>query len=67
MMNKLKVREFVPNTVYYVMSEQPNFCPFCQTRLDIVEYVLIDQEITQVNHCDDCDCEILMIEEDDEI
>jgi len=65
-MDNLKVREFVPNTIYYIMNEQPNCCPSCQTRLDIIEYVLIEQQRIQVNYCDLCDCEILMVDEDDE-
>ena len=46
------------------MSEQPNCCPKCQTRLDIIETVMIEDEEIQVNYCEECDVEILMIDED---
>ena len=63
----LKTREFVPNSIYYIMSEQPNCCPKCQTRLDIIETVLIENEEIQVNYCKECDVEVLMIDEDFEL
>lgn len=65
-MNHPKIRAFVPNTIYYIMNEQPNCCPSCQTRLDIIEYALIEQQLVQVNFCNSCKIEILMVEEDDE-
>ncbi|MBC7755256.1 MAG: hypothetical protein H7Z20_01180 [Bdellovibrio sp.] len=46
------------------MSEQPNCCPHCQFRLDIIETVLIENEEIQVNYCEQCDSEVLMIDED---
>jgi Zn ribbon nucleic-acid-binding protein len=46
------------------MSEQPNCCPACQTRLDIIETVMIEDEVIQVNYCEECGAEILMIDED---
>lgn len=46
------------------MSEQPNCCPHCQCRLDIIETVLIENEAIQVNYCNKCNIEILMIDED---
>jgi hypothetical protein len=58
-----KVREYVQNTIYYVMSEQPNCCPKCQTRLDIIETVIVRDELIQVNYCEECDAEVLMIDE----
>lgn len=63
-MIQLKTREFVPNSVYYIMSEMPNCCPICQTRLDIIEAVIIENEEIQVNYCEKCNCEVLMIDED---
>lgn len=60
----LKIRKFVPNSIYYIMSEQPNCCPKCQTRLDIIETVMIENEEIQVNYCDKCNAEVLMIDED---
>ncbi len=43
-MTHLRIREFVPNTIYYIMSGMPNCCPKCQTRLDIIETVKIENE-----------------------
>jgi hypothetical protein len=63
-MTILKTRAFVPNSIYYIMSEMPNCCPACQTRLDIIETVLIEDEEIQVNYCDKCNCEVLMVDED---
>jgi uncharacterized protein YbaR (Trm112 family) len=60
----LKTREFVPSSVYYIMSEMPNCCPTCQNRLDIIETVLIENEEIQVNYCEKCDFEVLMVDED---
>lgn len=60
----LKTREFAHNSIYYIMSEQPNCCPACQTRLDIIETVMIEDEVIQVNYCEECGAEILMIDED---
>lgn len=52
------------NTIYFIMSEQPNCCPICQTRLDIIETVMIENEEIQVNYCDNCNVEVLMIDEE---
>lgn len=49
------------------MSEQPNCCPHCQFRLDIIETVMIENEEIQVNYCEKCDAEVLMIDEDAEL
>jgi hypothetical protein len=45
------------------MSEQPNCCPFCQCRLDIIETVFVENGEIQVNYCDKCEIEVSMIEE----
>lgn len=63
-MTLLKTRERPSNPIYYIMSEQPNCCPTCQTRLDIIETVLIEDEEIQVNYCNECNVEVLMIDED---
>ena len=63
-MINLKTREFVPNSVYYIMSEMPNCCPKCQARLEIIKTVMIENEEVQVNYCTICNSEILMVDED---
>lgn len=52
------------NPVYYIMNEQPNCCPSCATRLDVMETVLVENEEVQINYCGICDQEILMVEDD---
>lgn len=63
-MTNLSKRAFVPNASYYIMSEQPNCCPKCATRLDVMENVIIENEIVQINYCESCNQEILMVEDD---
>lgn len=63
-MTHLKVREFVPQSIYYIMSEQPNCCPKCQNRLNIIETVKIEHEEIQINFCEECDEEVLMVDAD---
>jgi hypothetical protein len=53
-----------PYAIYYIMSEQPNCCPHCQFRLEVNETVMIENEVIQVNFCEECQLEILMIDED---
>jgi hypothetical protein len=64
-MTNISERAFVPNAIYYVMSEQPNSCPKCVTRLDVMENVIIENEIVQINYCETCNQEVLMVEDDD--
>ena len=59
-----KTRQFIPHTIYYIMSEQPNCCPICATRLGVMETVMIENEKVQVNYCESCNQEILMVEDD---
>ena len=63
-MPSLSKRAFIPSSVYFIMTQHPNCCPYCQCRLDIVETVLILEDEIQVNFCDKCGIEILMIDED---
>jgi hypothetical protein len=66
-MTNLKIRAFTPNSLYYIMTEQPNCCPTCQSRLDIIETVMIQDEMVQVNYCDECNLEVLMVDDDVEL
>jgi hypothetical protein len=66
-MPNLNKKAFIINSIYYIMSEQPNYCPHCQFRLDIIETVMIEDEEIQVNYCEKCDAEVLMIDEDAEL
>jgi hypothetical protein len=57
-----EINEQSPYTVFHVMSEQPDCCPLCQTRLDLLEVVMIDDERVFVNFCVACQREILIVE-----
>jgi len=62
-MTVLKTRESIPDTIYYIMSDQPDCCPKCQTRLDFIEIVMINDERVFVKFCDECQCEVLIVED----
>lgn len=58
----MKVRESEPDTVLYIMSDQPDRCPACQKRLDLVEIVMMDNERVFVEFCEECQREVLIVE-----
>lgn len=62
-MTALKTRESIPNMVFHIMSDQPDCCPKCQTRLDFVEEIIIDDEHVFVKFCDECQREVLIVED----
>lgn len=62
-MTVLKTRESYPDMILYILSDQPDCCPKCQTRLDLIDEVLIDDEHVFVKFCDVCQCEVLMVED----
>jgi hypothetical protein len=48
--------------IYYIMSDQPDCCGKCGSRLDLVEIRVIDGERVFVNSCNECHREILIVE-----
>ena len=40
----LRVIENIPDAIYYIMSDQPDCCPKCQRRLDLIEIAMMDDE-----------------------
>lgn len=62
-MTVLKTRESYPDMILYIMSDQSDCCPKCRTRLDWVDEVMIDDECVFVKFCDECQCEVLMVED----
>jgi len=62
-MTRLMGRESAPDAVYYIMSDQPDCCPKCQRRLNLIKMVMIDDERVFVNFCEDCQREILIVED----
>jgi len=59
----LKASEYTPDTVYYIMSDQPDRCPKCQRRLDLVKIEMVGEERVFVNFCETCQREILIVED----
>jgi hypothetical protein len=58
----MKTRESKPDIVLYIMSDQPDCCPACQKRLDLVEIVMMDNERVFVEFCEECQREVLIVE-----
>jgi len=48
--------------IYYIMSDQPDCCGKCGSRLEMVEVRLIDDERVFVNICGECSREVLVVE-----
>lgn len=49
--------------IYYIMSDQPDCCGKCGSRLDLIEIKLIDGERVFVTECLGCQREVLLVEE----
>lgn len=62
-MTILKTRESYPDMMLYIMSDQPDCCPKCQTGLDMVEEIIIDNEHVFVKFCGECQREVLIVED----
>ena len=48
--------------IYYIMSDQPDCCGKCGSRLVLVEIKVIDGERVFVNSCAECHREVLVVE-----
>lgn len=49
--------------IYYIMSDQPDCCGKCGSRVDLLEIVMIEGERVFVTECLGCHREILIVEE----
>ena len=49
--------------IYYIMSDQPDCCGRCGSRVDLLEIKMIDGERVFVTECLGCHREILIVEE----
>lgn len=49
-------------SIYYIMSDQPDCCGKCGSRLELIEIRVIDGERVFVNSCDECHREVLVVE-----
>jgi hypothetical protein len=48
--------------IYYIMSDQPDCCGKCGSRLDLVEIRVIGGEQVFVNNCGECHREVFIVE-----
>ena len=49
--------------IYYVMSDQPDCCGKCGSRLDLMEIRVIDGEQVFVSECLGCKRAVLVVED----
>jgi len=49
--------------IYYIMSDQPDYCGKCGSRLDLVGIRVVDGERVFVSECLGCHREVLIVEE----
>lgn len=61
-MIKPALNEPLPHTLYHIVSDQPDCCPTCQTRLDLLEVVMIDEERVFKSFCETCQRKFLLVE-----
>jgi hypothetical protein len=50
-------------SIFYIMSDQPDRCGSCGSRLDLIEIVMMDGERVFVSECLGCHREVLLVEE----
>lgn len=48
---------------FQIMSDQPDCCGKCGSRLDLIKIVHMDGERVFVSHCDECLREVLIVED----
>ena len=48
--------------IFYIMSDQPDCCGECGSRLDLVEIRVVDGERIFVSECLGCHHEVLIVE-----
>ena len=48
--------------IYYIMSDQPDCCSKCGSRLDLKKIKVVDGERIFVNECLGCHREVLVVE-----
>ena len=56
--------QFPPDAVYQVMTEQPDTCHRCGSRLMLLEIMNIDNQRVFVCDCLECQCIIPIVEDD---
>ena len=53
----------VDRPIYYIMSDQPDCCGKCGSRLNLKEIKVIDGERIFVNECFGCQREVSIVED----
>ncbi len=49
--------------VFQIMSDQPDCCGKCGSRLELIELVMINDESVFVFFCDECQRKVLIVED----
>ena len=49
--------------IFYVMSDQPDCCGKCGSRLELIDIVQMEEEHVFVSWCEACRREVLIVEE----
>ncbi len=52
----------IPGSYYQIMSDQPDCCGKCGSRLVLVDATHIDGERAFLSHCKCCQTEVLIVE-----
>lgn len=59
----LNIQNELDKRVFYVMCDQPNCCPYCQSRTEIMQTIDYEKEKIQVNFCSKCEKTYLFVDE----
>ena len=60
----MQLLETLPDyPIYHIMSDQPDCCGKCGSRLDLIEIKEIDGEQVFVNECLGCHREVVIVED----
>lgn len=61
--SRLKTRPYDPEAVYYIVSDQPDCCGKCGSRLERIDTVMIEDETIYVTECLGCGKEVLLVDD----
>lgn len=49
--------------IFYIMSDQPDCCGKCGSRLDLIDIVQMEEDRVFVSWCESCSREVLIVED----
>lgn len=52
-----------PDRIFYIMSDQPDCCGKCSSRLELIDIVQMEEERVFVSWCEECQREVLIVED----